>query len=1387
MPPEQPNLVSDLLNSELSSEPATTTISYNAVDQNKKKRIWVWISLAIALFIVLLLSAGIFYQKYRRSPEVIEQKSHDVKSQDINLSDLSIYPTGDPSEVNRVIINGQLQTNNSIVLKPTQQPVAAVVGQIYYDSAASSLRFFNGRNFQTLVSGDASLLNGGQFALPQDLRTVASPQFAGMTVGGKTVCVAGKSCDGYQEFGDYLTAADIASLKPLPQNLEVTASPQFAGLRLKNGTGGVVSLQSSATSNTLSFTLPSNNGLANECLLTDGNGTLYFGSCSSGAGNAFVQGGNSFGAMGVLGTTDNNDMRLITNNNTVATFAANGQILMQAAPSMNGAWQVIGNSNIPVLTVGTFYGSFGGVGIGTIGPGAKLHVVQQGIGDVNSDTLLVNNSSSLGRIARFQDGGIPVMSIYDGGSIMLQNSVDSTSALQVLNSSGSNILTLDSTNRRAGFGAINSPAATLDVRGTDNTSVTAQFRGATGQSQDIFRLLHGDNGTSLLSVSSEGSTTVKTNTNSSSAFDVRNSLDSKVINISTTPTFTQIVPNPDFENSDISPWSSTNGASFIRTNSNKYMGNYSMSATTSASANSGLRVSVPFSANTQYTLTFYARTTSGNFDKFRFGRQANPSDGEKLCYGYLSADWTVTNNGWKRFTCTFTTAASVSGPFLFFKQDDAISRTFYIDNLTLAPGSASKYYMPGTVNTSALFQSPMLLQASENSADTLLVKTAQDSDLLRVDTLTEQIRISSQSNIALTVSSTQNSALTAVTSANSYYAINTLALGGGGGVSSIGWNLPGVYGSSLSNISGLFQTYVQDGSNTNPTLVARANTLQTADLVQLQDSNSAILSGFDYQGQLYLISGGFRGTVRLASLSQNTDFTLPASSSNSDTICLQNLANCTSGGIAFIQGGNSFGATATLGTKDNHDMRIIANNQISATYAANGQITLQAGASMNGAFQVLGNSATPVLTVGTLLGSYGAVGIGTTGPAAKLHVVQQGSNSPALWVSNSASIGPIAVFSDDLTDVMSIEDGGAIILQNSINSNSALSVKNTSGNTLLQVDTINSRVGINIPFSNPAAALEVGGAIRLSSNNMDQFLTPAGTLVDTKVNVPLINVGSYGQIMALGIDDTSSSSTRVISVFDGRTSTNNQPPLAVFNVSENDVLGLGWDGGNSTAYLKTMNSNIGIRSGTTDIATFLGSGNVGINNTNPANRLNLNTLTTADNNAQLAVSTGGVNNKAIVIQGVNGQVADLFQAQSNTGAVLASISASGALTVASATINGTIAINGHMKTGNTSGNTTISAGAASCSSPTVSIAGNDTAGTVSITAGSSCPMGGELASVNFANSFAAAPIVILTPAGANAASIQYFSGSSTTTGFTIDTSSQLITSQLYKYNYFVIE
>jgi len=55
----------------------------------------------------------------------------------------------------------------------------------------------------------------------------------------------------------------------------------------------------------------------------------------------------------------------------------------------------------------------------------------------------------------------------------------------------------------------------------------------------------------------------------------------------------------------------------------------------------------------------------------------------------------------------------------------------------------------------------------------------------------------------------------------------------------VGVNLPGVYGQAADAVSGLFQTTKTDGSNTNPTLVTRANTSQTANLFEAQNSASS--------------------------------------------------------------------------------------------------------------------------------------------------------------------------------------------------------------------------------------------------------------------------------------------------------------------------------------------------------------------------------------------------------------------------------------------------------------------------------------------------------------------------------------------------------------------
>lgn len=101
----------------------------------------------------------------------------------------------------------------------------------------------------------------------------------------------------------------------------------------------------------------------------------------------------------------------------------------------------------------------------------------------------------------------------------------------------------------------------------------------------------------------------------------------------------------------------------------------------------------------------------------------------------------------------------------------------------------------------------------------------------------------------------------------------------------------------------------------------------------------------------------------------------------------------------------------------------------------------------------------------------------------------------------------------------------------------------------------------------------------------------------------------------------------------------------------------------------------------------------------------------------------------------------------------------------------------------------IVAGAAAGTSPTVSIAGTDLAGIITVTTGTS-PGTGTLATIAFTVAFAAAPRAIhLTPAGANSAGLAgtYANSANVTTGqFTIDAQVAPTASTAYKWHYAVL-
>lgn len=155
---------------------------------------------------------------------------------------------------------------------------------------------------------------------------------------------------------------------------------------------------------------------------------------------------------------------------------------------------------------------------------------------------------------------------------------------------------------------------------------------------------------------------------------------------------------------------------------------------------------------------------------------------------------------------------------------------------------------------------------------------------------------------------------------------------------------------------------------------------------------------------------------------------------------------------------------------------------------------------------------------------------------------------------------------------------------------------------------------------------------------------------------------------------------------------------------------------------------------------------------------------------RLDVQAGAAGTVALIAQGAASQTADLLQAQTSTGTVLARIKADGDLEVKDTLIAGVLTVNGHIVTGNTSGSTTIAAGAGACTTPTVSVAGNDTAGTITVTTGTGCTGPGVLGTVTFASGYASAPRVVVGADNANAAGLAAYTGSRTTSTFTLDRS-----------------
>lgn len=114
-----------------------------------------WTRIAGILLLIIGLSVGTFvalhFIKVSNKPVASEEASSKIKTQDVQLANLSQQLEASSAQSAKLTVNGQLLVGNSLVLQPTSQPNNPLSGQIYYDQNNNNLAFYNGSQFINLL------------------------------------------------------------------------------------------------------------------------------------------------------------------------------------------------------------------------------------------------------------------------------------------------------------------------------------------------------------------------------------------------------------------------------------------------------------------------------------------------------------------------------------------------------------------------------------------------------------------------------------------------------------------------------------------------------------------------------------------------------------------------------------------------------------------------------------------------------------------------------------------------------------------------------------------------------------------------------------------------------------------------------------------------------------------------------------------------------------------------------------------------------------------------------------------------------------------------------------------------------------------------------------
>ncbi len=237
-------------------------------------------------------------------------------------------------------------------------------------------------------------------------------------------------------------------------------------------------------------------------------------------------------------------------------------------------------------------------------------------------------------------------------------------------------------------------------------------------------------------------------------------------------------------------------------------------------------------------------------------------------------------------------------------------------------------------------------------------------------------------------------------------------------------------------------------------------------------------------GSLLLYNAAGAGSITLNAAN-------PGPTAYTITLPAENGTVCTTGSVCsgyqasgnyFTQNGNAFSATAKLGTTDANSLQFITGNNTQVTIANGGATTFQNSTNSSAGFRILTSLGDNILTANT---SNGSVLLGQASSSSGTLVFNNSSNSNTTTLSVVAATGARTI---NLPD-----ESGTICIQNSTNCGFASS--SGSGNYINNSTTVQSNANFAVQSS---ATGSITGLIKAKSSqtaDLLQFQDSSGNAV----------------------------------------------------------------------------------------------------------------------------------------------------------------------------------------------------------------------------------------------------------------------------------------------------